>query len=282
MQISKVSFNDSKYPDQLREIPSPPKQLYVLGKLPTSICITIVGTRRPTDYGSAITYQLATELAQAGATIISGLAYGIDSIAHRAALDAGGTTVAVLAGGLDKVYPAGHRSLAMEILKQGGALISEYEVGIRPQKYHFPARNRIGVGLSQAVIITEATEESGSLISANLGLQQNRLVMAVPGNINSRVSAGPNNLIKSGAIPVTSSSDVLAALDLTVAGTVPSAQPKSHDEALILELLHDGHNTSESLIKASELDAGQFANVITLMEITGKVRNLGAGQWVAR
>lgn len=282
MQISKLNYDNQSYPDILREISSPPKQLYLLGELPKYPAVAIVGSRRLSDYGKSVTYQLAGELASAGLTIISGLAYGLDAVAHRAALDAGGQTIAVLAGGLDRIYPAGHRDLAKQILAKGGGLISEYDIGTETFKSNFVARNRIVSGLSLAVIIPEAAASSGSLLTANFALQQNRLVMAVPGSITSLVSAGPNNLIKTGAIPVTSSSDVLAALDLTTAGAIPAAQPKSRDEALILELLGQGHNTSESLIKESELGASQFANVITLMEITGKVRNLGAGNWVAR
>ncbi|HSX14396.1 MAG TPA: DNA-processing protein DprA [Candidatus Saccharimonadales bacterium] len=282
MQISEITPIDSNYPDSLREIPSVPKTLYFLGELPNRPTVAIVGARRPTEYGKRVTYQLASELASAGIAIVSGLAYGLDSIAHTGALDAGGQTIAVLAGGLHKIYPAGHRNLAIRILQSGGGIVSEYPEGMPSLRQYFPARNRIVSGLSLAVIIPEAEASSGSLITAKFALNQNRLVMAVPGNITSPTSAGPNNLIRSGAIPVTNSSDVLAALDLTTADAKPTAQPKSKEEALILELLEKGINSSEDLIQASELGASQFANVITLMEITGKVRNLGAGQWVAR
>lgn len=282
MQITKYDFKHPKYPDLLREISSPPKQLYVLGKLPTAPCVAIVGTRKPTPYGKEVTYLLAGQLAAAGLAIVSGLAYGLDAVAHQGALDAGGQTVAVLAGGVDQVYPVGHKQLAARIVASGGGLISEYEPGTESFKSNFVARNRIVAGLSLAVIITEAAASSGSALTANYALQQNRQLLAVPGNITSLASAGPNNLIKSGAIPVTSAEDVLAALDLTTTQAVATAVPKSADEALILALLSQGHTSSEALIKASDLGASQFANVITLMEITGKVRNLGAGQWVAR
>lgn len=282
MQISKVLLNQSKYPDQLRELASPPKQLYVLGQLPNQPVVAIVGTRKPTSYGKAATYQLAGELANAGLTIVSGLAYGIDGIAHQGALDAGGQTIAVLAGGLDRIYPAGHQQLAQKIIDSGGGLISEYDLGTPSLRYNFVARNRIVSGLALATIITEAASESGSLITANYAIEQNRRVMAVPGNITSLMSAGPNNLIRTGAVPVTNSNDVLSELDLTSASLPALAQPRSRDQALILDLLKQGHNTSDALIKASAMEASQFANIITLMEITGQVRNLGAGNWVAR
>jgi len=282
MQISKLHFTDPDYPDELREIASPPKQLYILGELPNHPAVAVVGTRHLTAYGKAITYQIVGELAAAGVSIISGLAYGIDATVHQATLEARGQTVAVLAGGLDHIYPAGHRDLARRILQQGGGLVSEYDVGTESFKSHFVARNRIISGLSQAVIVPEAGDSSGALITSNFALQQNRLVMAVPGNITNPTSVGPNNLIKAGAIPITCASDVLAALDLTAVGFKVSAQAKSQDEATILDLLAKGINSSDDLIRESDLNASQFANVITLMEITGKVRNLGAGNWVAR
>jgi len=282
MQITKYDFKYPQYPDLLREIPSPPKQLYVLGELPTTPCVAIVGTRKPTSYGKEVTYMLAGQLAAAGLTIVSGLAYGLDAVAHQGALDAGGQTVAVLAGGVERVYPAGHRGLAEQIVAHHGALISEDDGAKSIHKGSFVARNRIVAGLSLAVIVTEANASSGSALTANYALQQNRMLMAVPGNITNLTSAGPNNLIKSGAIPVTCSEDVLNALNYTTTNALATAVPKSIDEALILSLLGEGHTSSEALIKASDLSASQFANVITLMEITGKVRNLGAGQWVAR
>jgi DNA processing protein len=283
MQISKITYSNSQFPDQLREISSPPKQLFMLGKLADVPLVAIVGTRRPTDYGKQITYQLATELASAGVGIVSGLALGIDAIAHQAALEAGGYTIAVMAHGLDTIYPASNRALGHRILKQGGAIVSEYQEGTETFKSNFVARNRIVSGLSRAVVIPEADAASGSLITANFALNQDRTVMAVPGNITSPRSAGPNNLIKVGAVPVTSASDILAALDLESEAIMSqSASAKSAEEAKLLELLENGVTNSQELIEASALSASQFANVISLMEITGKVRNLGAGTWIKR
>lgn len=245
--------------------------------------IAVVGSRRPTAYGREVTYKLAYDLASAGVTVVSGLAYGLDGVAHQAALDAGGLTIAVLAHGLDKIYPSANRGLGEQILAHGGALISEYPVATPALKQHFVARNRLVSGLSSAVIVTEADASSGTLLTANFALQQNRVVMAVPGNITSPKSAGPNNLLRSGAVPVTSAEDVLAALELeSPALAAAPVKADSKEEAQILDLLRSGITTNQALLDHSGLAAAKFAHIISLMEITGKVRNLGAGQWVAR
>lgn len=280
MQISKLSYNQTNYPDLLRQIASPPKELFVLGKLPVIPSVAIVGSRQATDYGKQITYKLASDLARSGIAIVSGLAYGIDAVAQQAAVENGGVAIAVLAHGLNQIYPVSNRGLAKLILKNG-ALVSEYPEGVEPRKWHFVARNRLISGLSKAVIITEANASSGSLITANFALEQNRLVMAIPGNITSPRSAGPNNLIKSGAIPITDASDVLAALNLNAISSQP-VKAESREEASVLEFLNQGISSSQELIEKTGLSASQFANIISLMEITGKVRNLGAGQWVSR
>ncbi len=281
MQISNISYNSPDFPDSLRQIDPSPTSINVLGTLPKDSLVAIVGTRRPTAYGEKVTYQIASELAHAGAVIVSGLAIGIDSIAHRAALDAGGKTVAVLAHGLDRIYPPRHRGLAQEILATGGALLSEYDAGTPPLPHQFVARNRLIAGLCAAVIVTECAEKSGALITARDAIAAGRTVMAVPGNITSQYSAGPNNLIRTGATPITSSADAIVALGFHAREAVPvSAQ--SAEEALIIRLLGQGTSSSEELIAQSKLSAAQFANIISLMEITGKVRNLGAGNWVVR
>jgi DNA processing protein len=282
MQYSKLSHEDTHYPDMLRQIKPAPKLLYISGKLPNGPYVAIVGSRRPTDYGRQVTYRLAGELAAAGVVIVSGLALGVDGLAHQAALEAGGVTVAVLGTAIDDIYPASNRGLARRILEKG-AVVSEYGPGQSTHRGSFPARNRIISGLSLAVIVTEADASSGSLITANFALNQDRLVLAVPGNITSPRSAGPNNLLRSGAIPVTSASDVLAALDLDSPALVKApVKADSREEADILRLLGEGVHTSQDLIERTGLNAAQFANIISLMEITGKVRNLGAGQWIAR
>jgi DNA processing protein len=243
--------------------------------------VAIVGTRKCTSYGERTAYQLANELTKAGAIVVSGLAIGIDSYAHRGALDAGGRTIAVLAHGLDSIYPPRHRSLAKEILATGGALVSEYDVGVPPDKFRFPERNRIIAAVADITVVVESAFEGGSLITARDALKAGRQVMAVPGNITSPASVGPNNLIRQGAAAITSATDIITALGYLAheAAPVPARSP---EEAQLLKLIGQGTATSEELIAQSKLSAAQFANIISLMEITGKVRNLGAGNWVVR
>ncbi|HSX01325.1 MAG TPA: DNA-processing protein DprA [Candidatus Saccharimonas sp.] len=282
MQIHQINLQDPEYPFALTQISAPPKQLYVLGDLPKGDYVAIVGTRSYTEYGKAITYELAFELAKAGLVIVSGLALGIDGAAHQAALDAGGKTVAVLAGGLDHIYPSTHRELAKSILAHGGALISEYPAGIPTYKSQFVARNRIVVGLSLGTIITESAAQGGAMHSAHFTLDANRILMAVPGDINQRRSAGPNNLIHEGAVPIRSSSDVLHALNITANVPLAIVSARNPHEERILTHLQEGHRKTDQLIEATGLSAAEFASVISLMEITGKVRNLGAGVWAHR
>lgn len=284
MKIQKTTRKNPSYPHLLNEIASPPKELYYLGNLPGSEpCVAIVGSRKSTPYGKAVTEQLAGDLASCGVTIISGLALGIDATAHRAAIAAGGKTVAVMASGLNQIYPSSNRNLARDILKTGGGLISEYPTGMPPLKHNFPARNRIVTGLSLAVIITEAAQSSGALITANFALEQDRLVMAVPGNITQATSAGANNLIKAGAIAVTEARDVLSALDFEVPELKAKLViPASKEEKIILDLLIQGVSDTQDLIIKSQFETAKFNQVISLMEIGGKVRNLGAGKWISK
>jgi DNA processing protein len=283
MQVSKVSHLSHNYPQALGEITPKPKDLYLLGDLPKEPALAIVGTRRPSQYGRDITYRLASELAAAGLVIVSGLAYGLDAVAHRAALDAGGKTIAVLANGLDQVYPSAHQALADEILANGGALVSEQPLGMPPLKQHFAARNRIISGLSLGVLVTEAATKSGTLITAEFAAEQNRLVMAVPGNVYSERSAGPDNLLRQGAIVVTDVVDVLAALNFDT-GIVASTPVRAANasEAKLLKLMAAGTTNSQALIEASGYTPAEFANIMSLMEITGKVTSSGAGHWAVR
>lgn len=243
--------------------------------------VAIVGTRKSTTYGRGVAYQLANELAKAGVVVVSGLAIGIDGMAHRGALDAGGRTVAILGHGLDRIYPAQHRSLATEILATNGALISEYDTGTPPAPFRFPERNRIIAALSEITVVVESAEKGGAMLTASYALNVGRQVMAIPGHITAPYSVGPNNLIRSGAAAVTSASDIITSLGYIAHDATP-VPAQSPDEAKILELLGTGAKNSQDLIDQSQLSAAQFANIISLMEITGKVRNLGAGQWVRR
>lgn len=276
-----IQFNSNNFPILLRDIAAPPKELYAVGTIPDLPMVAIVGSRALTEYGQYMTYRLAYDLAKAGMCIVSGMALGVDAIAHQAALDAGGATLAVLAGGLDNPSPRSNYRLFERIINSGGGVISEYPAGTTPFKQYFPARNRIIAGLSLCTIITEANASSGSLITANFALQANRMVMAVPGNVTSPRSAGPNNLLKLGAKPVTDAVDVLVELGLE--STVVKAKRVKADsaqEASIMELIEAGHHTTDALITHGEIDPSQMASVLSLMEITGKVRNIGAGQWI--
>jgi DNA processing protein len=282
MNIQYIKHNDNTFPQLLRDISSPPKGLYLAGQIPDLPMVSIVGTRRPTKYGEEITYRLAYELAKAGFCVVSGMALGIDTIAHRAVLDAKGSTLAVLGCGLDRPYPRSNFGLYRSIIESDdGGVISEYPEGTEAYKSHFPARNRIIAGLSSATIVTEADSKSGSLITANFAIQANRTVMAVPGNTTSLRSAGPNNLIKNGAQLITNASDVLAYLGLESPELV-KVKPKadSKEEALIMEILSGQSMTTQQIIDETKIDAVSIASIISLMEITGKIRNLGAGSWI--
>lgn len=210
-KIIKITMENEKYPILLKQIYDPPKCLYVMGNIEilNNPSIAIVGCREATEYGKKAATYFSYNLAKQNVTIVSGLARGIDSYSHIGALKANGKTIAVIGSGLDIIYPKENEQLAKKIVEQGGAIISEYPLGTRPQKEHFPARNRIISGISQATLVIEAKEKSGSLITADFAMEQGKDVYSVPGNINSKNSVGTNNLIKDGAIPVSKFSDIL-------------------------------------------------------------------------
>lgn len=210
-QIITISIESNNYPEKLKKIYDPPKVLYVLGneQILNNDSIAIVGCRKATEYGKKAAIYFASNLAKQDITIISGLAKGIDSYAHIGALQAKGKTIAVIGSGLDIIYPTENQKLAQEIIKSGGAIISEYPLGTKPEKEHFPARNRIISGLSDSVLVVEAKEKSGSLITADFAMEQGKDVFVVPGNINSLNSVGTNNLIKDGAALVNNYNDIL-------------------------------------------------------------------------
>lgn len=287
MNIHKIKQSAQGYPQKLREISSPPQQLFSVGDhslltLPDTQYVAIIGTRHPTPYGHQITYKIATELAAAGVIIVSGLALGTDAYAHQAAVDQGMPTIAVQARGMDTIYPTENKGLAKKILEYGGVIVSEYPAGVEAYKQNFIARNRIVSGLSDAVLVTEAAAKSGTIYTAQFANEQNKTVMAVPGNITSAKSAGTNNLIRGGARLVTNGSDVLAELGYKSGVLQKPVQADSREEQIILDLLKEGINSSEELIARSNLSASEFANIISLMEIAGKVFNLGAGNWTTR
>lgn len=284
MNIKTLTLGDIDFPASLALIPQPPKQLYVLGA-PLNLllerpAISIVGSRKVSPYGRSVSLTLARELATQGITIISGLALGVDSLAHQAALEVGGLTIAVLPCGLDAIYPASHTQLAKEILQHGGTLVSEYPAGTPPLKPHFIARNRLVAGLGLGVLVTEAAEKSGTLHTANFALEQGKAVFAVPGNITSQLSKGTNNLIKSGALPITDSDDILNALNLeTIASNNQPGPAMNAQEAVLIRLLQQGVSDASELQLLSKLPPAIFNQTLTMLEITGRIRPLGANHW---
>ena len=285
MKINKLTLSDDGYPAALRQTLPIPKQLFVAGAPLDNMMqcprVAVVGSRKLSAYGREVTMQLARQLAAQGVVIISGLALGVDALAHRAALEAGGLTVAVLPGPVETVYPASHAQLARQIAAQGGTLVSEYPAGTELYRGNFIARNRIIAGLADAVLITEAAEKSGSLHTARFALEQGRDVLAVPGSVFSPTSVGTNNLIKAGATPVTDVSDVLHALGIerAAAGKLHNVQGDTPEEQLLLDLLAGGTQDGEALLTRSKLDVTRFNQTLTMLEITGKIRALGGGQW---
>ncbi|HSX29176.1 MAG TPA: DNA-processing protein DprA [Candidatus Saccharimonadales bacterium] len=286
MNVKQLTLNPPDFPKDLSDISPPAKQLFILtandvNELFARPSVTVIGSRKVSAYGREVTAHLAGELARSGVVIISGLAIGVDSIAHQAALDAGGLTIAVLPSGFEHIYPAGHRGLARQIIEQGGALISEYTPDTPiAYKGNFIARNRIASGLCDAVLITEAAAKSGTLHTAQFAIEQGKEVLAVPGNITSPTSTGTNNLIKSGATPVTSTTDIFHVLGLTQKGRA-SVAPKgaNPNEQTVLDLLVGGTSDGTTLQTQSELSLPVFNQTLTMLEIRGLVRPLGNNQW---
>jgi len=285
MKINTILPQDNNYLQIISTIANPPKRFYFIGNIPENRLptVAIVGSRKPTTYGKEVTYQLAYDLAKHGIIIVSGLALGVDGIAHQAAIDAGGKTIAVMANGVDIIYPATHLSLSKDILAAKGAIISEYEPGVEARDFQFLDRNRIVSGLSDAIIITEAAIRSGTLSTAMHALEQGREVFVVPGNITSPLSAGCNKLIKQGAHPITCAEDVLEIIapdllrsqSLLPLGSTPL-------ESKIIELLQSGIRDGDELQTLSGVDASEFSSAVTMMEISGTIRALGGNQWTLR
>lgn len=281
--VKKLTLKSNEYPAMLRDIPSPPAKLYVLGNLESlrkARRLSVVGSRHVSPYGKQVTMRLTQGIASRGVAIISGLALGVDALAHRAALDAGARTIAVLACGLDHFYPSTNARLAREILDSGGAIISEYPEGMPPLRENFIARNRIVSGLGEALLITEAAAKSGTLHTANFALDQGRTVMAVPGNITSSQSEGTNNLIKTGAVPVTNTSDILLALGMNERpGEAAEIIGNTKQEVIILKLLSSGVTEGSDLLVQSRLNPAEFNQTLTMLELDGKIIPLGADNW---
>ena len=278
--VSLITWDSAAYPAYLREIPNAPPLLYMHGSLQEidRWAVAVVGTRRLTSYGRQVTRTLVAGLVRSNVTIVSGLARGIDGVAHKTAVEMGGRTIAVLGSGVDTIYPAEHRTLARQIAEGHGAILSEYGLGVEPEAKNFPPRNRLISGLSLGVIVIEAGQRSGALITANFALEQDREVFAVPGNINSPVSKGPNRLIQQGAKLVSSVDDVLEELNLRMVvehTAVQMALPESAEEVALLGHLSAQPVHVDELCRATGLPSSLVSSTLTLMELKGMVQQVG-------
>ena len=257
-------------PPRLHAIHDPPSCLYLRGAgspdLLARPSVAIVGARACSPYGAQVARMLGRELAAAGLVVVSGLARGIDGDAHRGALDAGGHTVAVLGCGIDRDYPAAHAALAAAISERS-LLVSEYEPGVEPAPWRFPARNRVIAGLAAATIVVEARERSGALITADFALEEGREVFAVPGEITSALSTGTNDLLRLGATPLTCAGDVLEFFDLSPARR-PAAELSTQAEG-VLERLRAGAASADELVRALDLDVGVVTAALVELELAG-------------
>ncbi|MCA9901393.1 MAG: DNA-protecting protein DprA [Ardenticatenaceae bacterium] len=283
--VSLMTWEMESYPSYLREIPNPPPLLYYQGDIleQDQWAVAVVGTRRLTAYGRQVTRDLVAGMVQNNITVVSGLARGIDAIAHKTAVELGGRTLAVLGSGLDCIYPAENRTLAQEIMQGQGAIISEYGLGAQPEAKNFPPRNRIISGLSLGVIIIEAGERSGALITTNFALEQNREVFAVPGNINSPASRGPNKLIQEGAKLVTNIEDVLEELNLHMVAERTAVQlvlPETAEEIALYGQLSGQPLHIDELSRATGLPSALVSSTLTLMELKGMVQQVGGMNYV--
>ncbi len=280
-----LTWDDEGYPRHLKEIDQPPPVLYLRGSLmpEDEWAVAIVGTRRVTSYGRQVAEDVATTLAHSGVTIVSGLARGVDSIAHQAALNAGGRTLAVLGNGVDLVYPPENRRLAAQIIEHG-ALVSDYALGTPPDGLNFPPRNRIISGLSMAAIIVEAGVTSGALITATFAAEQGRDVFAVPGNINAPQSQGTNRLIRDGAQPLLNPQDVLESLNMTMITehrAVRVALPTGPIESRLYQLLsHEPMHVDEIRAQAN-IPIETVSATLAMMELKGMVRQVGGMNYIA-
>ncbi len=279
-----TTLADDDYPRLLREIPSPPPVLYVRGSLlpEDEHAVGIVGTRRITAYGREMSRRLSADLAASGVTIVSGLARGVDGIAHASALESGGRTVAVLGCGLDTIYPPEHRKLAEQIT-DSGALVSEFSLGTPPDAPNFPVRNRIISGLSLGVVVVEAPIKSGALITANFAGDQGRTVFAVPGSALSSASAGTIQLLRDGAAVAATGDDVLTFLNLGVRQIEMETRqmlPANEAERSVLELLTAEPRHIDEIAIDSGLPIGSLSAQLLQMQLKGLVRNVGTQHYV--
>jgi DNA processing protein len=274
-----ITWDEAAYPARLKQIDQPPPVLYIRGEITSAddLAVGIVGTRRVTSYGRQVTEEVASFLARNGITVVSGLARGVDGIAHDTALKAGGRTIAVLGCGVDRVYPPEHLRLAHQIVEQG-ALVSDYAMGTPPDGVNFPPRNRIISGLSMGVVVIEASEESGALITATFAAEQGREVFAVPGNITAPQSKGTNRLIRDGATPMLKPEDILGVLNLDQVSEKQAARkalPSDEVEASLMRVLAIEPLHVDEICVQTGLPIDKVSATLTIMELKGMVRNLG-------
>lgn len=277
--IKIVKIDDIEYPESLKKIPDPPKILYYKGEFVKNdeLCFAVVGTRRPSPYGQQTTLQIAGDLTDTGITIVSGMAPGIDTFAHKICVEKNKRTIAVLGTGLDKkcLYPKSNLELSKKIIAGGGCLISELPPGTSGSTFSFPKRNRIISGLSVGILVVEAKEKSGSLITAEYAKKHNKKIFAVPGPISSPNSAGPNKLIKGGAKLTETADDILLEFNMPAFSAQKEMFAENSEEGIILQTLKGEPLHIDAIIEKTRLNASSAATTLALMEISGKVRHLG-------
>lgn len=282
LKIEFVVRDDKNYPENLKDLDNAPMVLYIRGKLKAedTNAVAVVGSRKMTSYGREVTEKFSSELANFGITIVSGLARGIDTAAHKGALSVGGRTIAVLGCGLDSVYPPENTQLASEIIEKESAVVSEYPLGHPALPINFASRNRIVSGLSKAVLVVEGAEKSGTLLTASSAADQGRTVFAVPGQITSPLSAAPLFLLKNGAKIATEPSDILEELDIQVKvdrEKIEKVMPSTKEETELLEILTNEPLHLDEVARISSLDTPSVSARLTIMELKGLVKNMGGG-----
>ena len=282
LNIDFVTITDKDYPENLKDLEDAPQVLYIRGKLSKNDvnAVAIVGSRKMTSYGREVTEKLSGGLANVGITIVSGLAFGVDLAAHKAALEAGGRCIAVLASGVDTITPRSNEWLGLKIIKSGGAIISEFPPGIEAQKHFFPYRNRIISGLSKAVIVIEGRIKSGTIHTAKHAADQGRTVFAVPGQITSPMSEVSHYLIKNGAKMVTSVTDILEDMDLQLKvdkDAIEKVMPSDELEVKLMEILANEPLHLDEVVRIMGLKVSEISGKLTFMELKGLVKNLGGG-----
>lgn len=269
-----ITPKNEAYPESLGQLDVPPALLYGRGQIPDlRHSLSVIGTRKYSSYGKRICSQLISELAEGGMTIISGLALGIDSIAHQACLDGGGVTLGILGGGLDDsvLYPKQNRQLVEHMIAQGGGVISEFPPLTQPRKEYFPIRNRLVAGISSGILVIEAPEKSGTLITVNYGLEQNKDIFAVPGNIDQKTSSGTNYLLKQGAYVVTQAQDIFEVYGVDVELEATSLASFSQEQQEIVSLLQDQPCNVEVLSDHLQQDVADILTPLSLLELEGVI-----------